>query len=138
MYWLPSINNDISVTFKWFKRSARQILTDGTLVSSWVVHFIVPNSLRPVHGLIEHHELHSLLLHHLLLHASIILIVLSLVHLTVVEIVGTSHSSILVLNHTSTRMVLKVTLLLISFDGNVSIDTIEVLFLLRKHLCCFF
>ena len=116
----------------------RQILTDGTLVSSWVVHFIVPNSLRSIHGLIEHHELHRLLLHHLLLHASIILIVLSLVHLTVVEIVGTSHISILVLNHTSARMVLKVTLLLISFNGNVSIDTIEVLFLLRKHLCSLF
>ena len=110
-------------------------LTDGSLVCSRVVHLVVPDSLRPVHGLIKHHELHLLLLDHFLLHAAIhILIVLRLIHLTVIEVVSHAHRLVLLLDHASARIILKVALLLVRLDRNVSIDTVEVLLLLRKHL----
>jgi len=66
-----------------------RLLTDGTLVGPGVVDFIVPHSLRPIHSLVEHHELHLLLLHHFLLHGTIhtILVVLGLIHLTIVKVV---------------------------------------------------
>ena len=75
-----------------------------------------------------------LLLDHFLLHAAVILIVLRLIHLTVIEVVAHTHRLVLLLDHASARIILKVTLLLVRLDRNVSIDTVEVLLLLRKHL----
>lgn len=110
-------------------------LTDGSFVSSWVVYFIISDSLGSIHGFIEHHKLHLLLLDHFLLHASVhILIILRLIHLTVIKIVAHTHSLILLLDHSSTSIILEVTLLLVGFDSNVSIDAVEVLLLLREHL----
>ena len=110
-------------------------LTDRSFVCSRVIHLVVPDSLWPVHGLIKHHELHLLLLDHFLLHAAVhILIVLCLIHLTVIEVVAHAHCLVFLLDHTSTRIILKVALLLVRLDCNVGIDTVEVFLLLRKHL----
>ena len=151
MYWLPSVDKDksqASVTLKSTEklRSHKSLrtngngngwkLTDGALVSPGVVDFIVPDSLRTVHSLIEHHELHLLLLHHFLLHAAIhaILVILRLVHLAIVKVVGAeTHSLVLVLDHASARVVLVVALLLVGLDGDVGVDAVEVFLLLRKH-----
>ena len=109
-------------------------LTDRALVGSWVIDLVIPDSLWPVHGLVEYHELHLLLLHHFLLHAVVLLFVLSLVHLAVIEVVAThAHSLVLGLDHASTSVILKVTLLLIGLNRDVSINAVEVLLLFGKH-----
>lgn len=113
-------------------------LTDRAFICPGVIHLVIPDSLRPVHCLVKHHELHLLLLDHLLLyHATVhaVLVILSLVHLTVIEVIlpTQSHRLILLLDHASTSIILKVTLLLVGLDGNVSIDTVEVLLLLCEH-----
>ena len=114
-------------------------LTDRSLVCSRVIHLVVPDSLWPIHGLVKHHELHLLLLNQFLLHAAPvhILIVLRLIHLTVIEIVAHAHRLVLLLDHAGARIILKVALLLVRLDRNVSIDTVEILLLLRKHLLSF-
>ena len=110
-------------------------LTDRPLVSSRVIHLVVSDSLRPVHSLVKHHQLHLLLMYHFLLHVPVhVLIVLRLIHLTVIKVVAQAHRLVLLLDHASTRIILKVALLLVRLDCNVSIDTIEVLLLFRKHL----
>ena len=54
-------------------------LTDGALVSSRIVDFVVTHCLRPVHGLVQHMKLHGLLLYQLLLVARVHAVVLPLV-----------------------------------------------------------
>ena len=74
-------------------------------------------------------------MYHFLLHVPVhVLIVLRLIHLTVIKVVAQAHRLVLLLDHASTRIILKVALLLVRLDCNVSIDTIEVLLLFRKHL----
>ena len=53
--------------------------------------------------------------------------------LRVVVVLTHAHVLVLFLDHASTRVVLEVTLLLVSLDGDVGIDTVEVFLLLGKH-----
>ena len=68
---------------------------------------------------------------HTTIHA--ILLILSLV-LRVIKVVALhTHGLVLLLDHAGASIVLEVALLLVGLDGDVSIDTVEVLFLLREH-----
>ena len=110
-----------------------EYLTDGALVSSGVVDFVVAHSLRPVHGLVEHVELHGLLLHQLLLVARVHTVVLPLV-LRVVVVTRKAQLVVLGLDHVSARSILEVALLLVCLNGDVSVHTVVVFFLLCEHI----
>jgi len=113
------------------------LLTDRSFVSSWIIYFIVSDGLWAIHGLVKHHKLHLLLLNHFLLHrVHAILVVEAILSLILgfVHIATHSHSLLVfVLNEVSSLCIFEVTLLLIGFDSDVSIDTVEVFFLFGKH-----
>ena len=108
-------------------------LTDRSLVGSWIVDFVVADSLGAIHGLVEHGELHLLLLGNFLLEDGVLAILLLLV-LRVLEVARHAERGVLVLDHGGARLILAVTLLLVSLNGNVSIDRVKVFFLFCKHL----
>ena len=111
------------------------ILTDRALIYSGIVDLVVPHSLWTVHGFIEHHQLHVLLLSHLLLHwVHAIGLVHAVLHLRIV-ITGLpkAHPGIFLLDEFRALSILKVTLLLVGLDGDVGVDTVEVFLLFSKH-----
>ena len=110
--------------------SGGESLTDRAFVSPRIVDLIVANSLRPIHGLVEHHQLHLLLLNKVVscrVHVDVLL-------LRVFEVLAAhGHVLVLVLDHVGALAILEVTLLLVGFDGDVSVDAVEVFLLLCKH-----
>jgi len=107
------------------------VLTDGALVCPGVVNFVVPDSLGAIHCLIEHHQLHILLISKFLLVDRVLAVLI--LCLGVFKVAWHSKRGVLVLDHTGARLVLGITLLLVSLDSDVGIDAIEVLFLFGKH-----
>ena len=107
------------------------VLTDGSLVCPGVVDFVVPDSLGAIHCLIEHNQLHVLLISKFLLVGRVLTILI--LRLGVFKVARHSEGGVLILDHTGARLVLGITLLLVSFDSDVGIDAIEVLFLFGKH-----
>lgn len=112
------------------------VTLDRSFVSSWIIYFIVSDGLWAIHGLVKHHKLHLLLLNHFLLHrVHAILVVEAILSLILgfVHIATHSHSLLVfVLNEVSSLCIFEVTLLLIGFDSDVSIDTVEVFFFVRQ------
>ena len=78
-------------------------------------------------------ELHGLLLHQLLLVARVHTVFLCLV-LRVVVVTRKAQLVVLGLDHVSARSILEVALLLVCLNGNVSVHTVVVFFLLCGHI----
>lgn len=53
--------------------------------------------------------------------------------LRVLEVARHAERGVLVLNHSGTRLILNIALLLVGLNSNVSIDGVEVFFLFCKH-----
>ena len=111
-------------------------LTDGALVSPWIVNLVVADGLWTIHGLVKHHKLHVLSINELLVldwvHVAGVHSILCWV-LRVFKVAAHAHVVVLILNQLSALVVLEVALLLICLNGDVSVHTIEVFLLLCKH-----
>ena len=105
-------------------------LTNGTLVSSGVVHIVVTHGLRSAHLLLQHHQLHLLLLIHLvlLLLSSVRVftlragwVLVSKLITLVIVIRASAQVHTLILEHGSHLGILELALLLIGLNGNISV-----------------
>ena len=122
----------------------RAVLTDSTLVSAWVINFIVSDGLG-THLLLDHHV--DLLVHgHLTFLHVFLLIHLKLLRLLFIQLIGLIHELLLLvhllgvglsLHHGRHLLCLIHPLLLVSLDRNVGVDAVVGLLDMRKHLCLF-
>ena len=107
-------------------------LTDGALVRARIVDLVVADGLGPVHSLVEHLQLHLLLLNQLLSVACVHAIGV-LLRLVIFVLALNAKLVVLGLDHGGARAILEVALLLVRLDGDVGIDAVVVFLLLGKH-----
>jgi hypothetical protein len=118
---------------------------DRSLVGSWIVDLVISDGLWASQLLFKHHELHVVLFDDLILKLSLLIHLIIRVHLLgVISIASSSPSHhtvrhghgirVLIIEHDGSGLVLKMSLLLVGINRNVSIDTVEILLLLCKHL----
>ena len=101
------------------KHISLQVLTDGALICSWVVYFVVMHFLVLVDLLLNH-----------ILHLLLFFLFLNLVKAVTIV----SNSSLLALKNCSHLHKFISTLLLICFNRNVIVDAEVIFFLMLEHL----